>query len=768
MGLADVSLNKKIGLPVVAGLILGLGLFSWVGLQAVRTTTDNILEERLSRARILAYLLDENLSHMVFHVQNAASPISDMKSRAEFESAAGSLQDILADADIPLINIVITEKDGTVLQSWLDEDVRPGDVLPVPDPMAPGAAQGRVSNGVYLAGKQVVLITSPVIGTDGAPAGVFAAVVDVGSSAIGAFSQAGRIGQSGYAEVVDGNGTVLIRTQPSAAPARGEKSDHPQKFAELIGEGKAAVRTCHRCHEEAESIMRKRDLVAFAPLAAATWGVALRQSEEEALAPTNQLEQRLLFIGAAVLVGIILVVWIIMQSVVRPLTALTAAAQRVASGNFKAPAPGRRRDEIGRLGAAFHTMTDKLEESRVELVTRNRALAVLNSIAATASQSLNLELVLESSLQRVIEVSQASHGCVFLLSADRGHLLMKARTGRNDLFNCPDIASSGRGCACYQVLRSGQTLAVNDPGQCPLLGNTPEDPPDSFVAVPLRSRDRTLGVMNICCPEQGCFTDSEFKLLESIGFYIGLAVENSILYQEATRKEQIRGQLLERLITAQEEERKRISRELHDEHGQILTGLIMNLEKMETMISPEQAQLRSKLEKARGLVSRSLDNIRLLTFGLRPSDLDGLGLTAAISSYAEERLGAAGIALEFEAENFERCLTPAMETALFRILQEAINNVIRHAQATRVRISLGLTGGEVAATVEDNGHGFEDSAKDRHREGSLGIVGMRERAELLGGTLTITSRPGRGTRLDIRIVVPETAVSGQPGNVVEG
>ncbi|MDO8568482.1 MAG: HAMP domain-containing protein [Dehalococcoidales bacterium] len=758
LSLSNMSLQAKISLPVLAGLVIGLGLFSWLGLQAVDTTTDRILEERLDRARIAADLLDDNLSHLELHLVTAADMVSDINSRTEFDAMAGSVERILRDADMSPLNIMVADKTGKVIQTRYGAPVidfsRHPELVKMLQSGTPSVSNAVVDD----AGEQVVLAASPIIKASGAT-GMVAVVVDVSDFGARSF-QAMRIGDTGYAEVVDSNGVVLIRTQPALRPRTAERSDHPQRFAQLISEGKAAVRTCHRCHEEQTSLPRQRDVLAFAPLTMASWGVALRQSEEEALAPTTQLERRLLLLGAIVLFAISLLVWLIMQSVIRPIRMLTAATQRVAAGDFKTNVPRRRRDEIGRLSAAFHTMTDELQRSREDLLSRNRELLVLNSVATTVSQSLDQDLILENALERVLEVSHAASGCVFLAGRDSGSLGIKALVGRPGLYDCG--APSGANCACYQVMRSGQTMAVNHPSQCPLLENSQDEKyPGSFIAVPLKSRARTLGTMNVGCPGQERFTDNDFKLLESIGYYVGLAIENATLYEDARQKEELRGQLLTRVISAQEEERKRISRELHDEHGQILTGLIINMDKMESMILPQQTQLMERMGKARGLLSRLLDNLRSLTVGLRPPDLDDLGLIAAITGHAEERLGAAGIVFKCDADDFERDLPPAMETALFRIVQEAINNIIRHAGAKSVFLQFALEQGKVKVIIEDNGQGFEPDLNSRRQEGSLGLLGIRERTELLGGTFKIYSRKGWGTRLTVEIPVPEAVPAGK-------
>lgn len=764
--MAGMPLQMRIGLSVLAALVVGLGLFSWVGLQAVRAATNRILDERLNRARIAAELLDQNLLHLLTHLQTAASSLVDIDSVTQFRLVADSMTHTLRDADTHALEVVLTDVSGRVRQRWQSSArATSAEFWLNPEAIRVLSTQTlTISNAFPTEDKQVVLAAAPVIGAPGKVVGMLAVTVDVGDFATSSFGRAMRIGETGYAEVVDGNGVVLIRTQPASAPRAAEQSDHPQRFATMISEGKAAVGTCHRCHEEKQSVTRRQDVLAFAPLATASWGVALRQSEEEALAPVRQLEQRLLVLGAIILVAVALLIWGIMRSVVRPILMLTAATQRVAVGDFRPAVPARRRDEIGSLSAAFGNMTEELRRSREQLLSRNRELSVLNSIAATVGRSLDQDLILGNALERVLEVTGAASGCMLLPNGENGKLAARARAGDASFFDCG--AAAGASCACYQVLRSGQIMRVNHGSQCPQLRSEGDDP-CGFVAVPLKSGVRTLGIMNIGCPAHA-LTDNDFRLLESIGYYVGMAIENASLYAESRQKEELRGQLLGRVISAQEEERKRISRELHDEHGQTLTGLLMTMDKMETMISPQQGQLRSKMEKARSLLSRLLDNLRLLTAGLRPPDLDGLGLTAAISAYAEERLGAAGIDFDFSVDDFDAVLPPPMETALFRIVQEAINNVIRHAQARSVRVRLGVEKGTVRVVIEDDGHGFQPHLDGQNTEGTLGLLGIRERAELLGGNLSIRSSPGRGTRLTVEIPLPEPSVAaelrvGRPG-----
>ncbi|MHB9145127.1 MAG: HAMP domain-containing sensor histidine kinase [Symbiobacteriia bacterium] len=216
-----------------------------------------------------------------------------------------------------------------------------------------------------------------------------------------------------------------------------------------------------------------------------------------------------------------------------------------------------------------------------------------------------------------------------------------------------------------------------------------------------------------------------------------------------------RQRLLARALSFQEEERKRISRELHDETGQALTSLMVGLKLADEARSPEEAH--QKLAELRGQAAETLENVRNLAFQLRPSALDDLGLVAAVRRYVKQYDSQYGIPVDCEINGFEgQRLPPEMETAFYRIIQEALTNVARHAQATNVSVVMEHRGTSVVAIVEDNGRGFEIGKElgSRLRERQLGLVGMRERAALVYGRIQVESTPGVGTTIYIEVPLP--------------
>lgn len=228
----------------------------------------------------------------------------------------------------------------------------------------------------------------------------------------------------------------------------------------------------------------------------------------------------------------------------------------------------------------------------------------------------------------------------------------------------------------------------------------------------------------------------------------------SRLHKELQEKDEIRGELLRQIFSIQEEERKRIARELHDETSQTLAGLAANLEAIARMLPGNMEKAKAELGKVQALSIDILDEMHKLIYELRPSLLDDLGLVAAARWLAENNLGEAAIAANFNVTGRERRMSSQLESTLFRVIQEAINNIIKHARAKNVIISLDFKKYTIGVRIQDDGRGFDVqealSAKDRPR--GLGLLGMKERVELINGKLTIRSHPGgRGTEINIEI-----------------
>jgi signal transduction histidine kinase len=315
--------------------------------------------------------------------------------------------------------------------------------------------------------------------------------------------------------------------------------------------------------------------------------------------------------------------------------------------------------------------------------------------------------------------------------------------------------SLGEGIA-GRVAQTGEAILVEDISTDPRAAR-----PDlitaeglrAFASVPLRSKDKVLGVINIASYAARQFSSEDGRLLDSIATQIAVAVENAKLHQEVQRKDEIRGELLREMFSIQEEERKRIARELHDETSQALASLTASLEVAADTLPASADKTRATLRKAQALSINILDEIHKLIYELRPTLLDDLGLVAATRWLVDNNLGPAGVTISFKTSGREKRLAPKLEITLFRVIQEAVYNIARHAHAKNARVSLRFKKTVIQVHIRDDGRGFdvEEAISSKDRPRGLGLLGMKERVELMSGTLSIRSHPGGGTKIDIEI-----------------
>jgi two-component system sensor histidine kinase UhpB len=235
---------------------------------------------------------------------------------------------------------------------------------------------------------------------------------------------------------------------------------------------------------------------------------------------------------------------------------------------------------------------------------------------------------------------------------------------------------------------------------------------------------------------------------------------NSLISQLEASNLQLR-LLSERAITAQEDERKRIARSLHDDTGQSLSTLIINLERLEHHLPVDDSEMLSRLQSLRQMAQESLECLRSIIYDLRPAILDDLGLLPAIRWYAQTNLEQSGIQVELNFPSESPDLPQPLTTTLFRITQEAVNNIIRHSQAKKASITLSFQDGLITLQVRDDGFGFNPAQMSQeavHLQ-HWGLVGIQERLELVGGKLAISSDPSQGTTLTVTVPLPQVEVT---------
>ncbi len=222
-------------------------------------------------------------------------------------------------------------------------------------------------------------------------------------------------------------------------------------------------------------------------------------------------------------------------------------------------------------------------------------------------------------------------------------------------------------------------------------------------------------------------------------------------------KEESRRKLLNLVISAQEEERKRIARGLHDETSQLLTSLTVNLEAVIATLPTNAGETAAKLRRIQSLTAKTLEEIHKIIYELRPTLLDDLGLVVAVRWHAENYLETVGVKVHLKTTGRERRLPAPIETALFRAIQEAATNIVRHASAKSAHISIEFNETSVAVHIEDDGMGFDLGEVMRMKDGGrgLGLLSMKERVELLGGVLGVKSQPELGTRIAVKIPIAQ-------------
>jgi signal transduction histidine kinase len=279
----------------------------------------------------------------------------------------------------------------------------------------------------------------------------------------------------------------------------------------------------------------------------------------------------------------------------------------------------------------------------------------------------------------------------------------------------------------------------------------------SMIAIPLALREKLFGVVLLEHYKQHRpFSETDVPQAESLASWISLIIDDVQLHLQLKHTKRSYRELLGRHITATEEECKKIAREMHDELNGLLLSVKLNLENIDSALPADLVEVRKVLEASQIRINQLVDEIRKMVLDLRPPALDDLGLPQALDYYIHNCFEQARLPITLEVSGLsQRRPAPVVETELFRIAQEALSNVIKHARASSAIVKLNFGESRLLLTVEDNGAGFDSSAI-LHVFGdkaNLGLLGMQERAGRCGGTLKIDSTLGRGTRVEVEVPV---------------
>jgi len=390
---------------------------------------------------------------------------------------------------------------------------------------------------------------------------------------------------------------------------------------------------------------------------------------------------------------------------------------------------------------------------------RDRAKAIYE-MTSTFTTTLNYYHVLDT----MLDISMGLGGATQEGAHSVGIVLLYQQEGEA---NCLGVEAArnlgGRDKHCKLTGTAGaieQALSSAEPVIVEGIGNDPElrqfsslHKCRSVICIPLRAGFKIYGVVVLGSPRTGAYTAEHMEFLTAFCNQTVVALQNAQLYH-SLREEK------EKIMDAEGEARKKLARDLHDGPTQSIAAIAMRLNYTRLLLEREPERVKEELEKLEALARRTTKEIRTMLFTLRPVILETQGLVVALEQYLKQLGEEMGLVVHLDAPDLGDRLNTEIEGVAFSIIEEAVTNARKHAQARNIRVRLGFEDDLFVATVEDDGRGFDvaevlDSYAQR---GSLGLVNMRERAELIEGTWTIESAIGQGTKVTLIVPLPEEEI----------
>jgi two-component system NarL family sensor kinase len=393
----------------------------------------------------------------------------------------------------------------------------------------------------------------------------------------------------------------------------------------------------------------------------------------------------------------------------------------------------------GKSGAMSESQ--KTRDSK-DLRRLNHELSVLNAIARELNRSVDLGEALEFTLSRVAQLLGLRTGWIWLTDENSSQFYLAASQNLPPaLANEPRHMDGSGYCYCLDTYKKGDLAGAANINvlTCSRLRGLVDGTGGLryHASIPLYAGEKKLGVMNVASPDWRSLSPEDLQLLYTVGDLLSIAVERARLYAQSTRLGAV-------------EERNRLAREIHDTLAQGLTATTLQLESADAMLdagSPA-ARAREPLRRALSLTQSNLEEARRSVLDLRAAPLEGRLLSEALEVLVGRWKTEKGIDAHYAAVNGARPLPPRVEVALYRICQEALANVARHAAAEHVNVRFVATPEQVRLLVEDDGRGFNASSTSGGRHG---LVGMNERARMIGGNLEVRSSPGAGTWVEVTV-----------------
>ena len=386
---------------------------------------------------------------------------------------------------------------------------------------------------------------------------------------------------------------------------------------------------------------------------------------------------------------------------------------------------------------------------------RNRELSILNSIAVVLNFTMDLDSILKVTLERVRKNLSLNKGGIFLFEDTENTPIMRAG------FDLPEATEENPAQIEFKDTMLMEYLVQK---------KTELEPEASFPSFQVRytagekslwltcylitSKRKTVGFFGFETTKSKVLSIQELHLLGSLGNLLGNAIENAKLMETIGQHRHELRRLTEKLFQSQEEERRRIARELHDEAGQSLTAVKLGLDRLEQKVPAESIALQEDLKDIRKMLVRTSSEIRRLSYKLHPTLLIDLGLEPALKLYFKEIQEHSNLDIHFNMIGFDKRMDRDVETALYRFSQEALTNTLKHSGAETFNCKIIKSYPNLIFTAEDDGVGFDGRIENQDKR-SLGLIGMRERTLLLGGNFQLKGKPGEGVRIRIEIPLVE-------------
>jgi signal transduction histidine kinase len=477
---------------------------------------------------------------------------------------------------------------------------------------------------------------------------------------------------------------------------------------------------------------------------------------EAELAITKALNRSIWFsviiTGVTAVIAIIGTLLLLRQTGVG-LRGLLQGADRVAKGDLGQPIPITTKDELAQLAGTFNHMMRDLDSREQRLQANLSELEALRQVSLQLTSTLNPIRVMNTIVNSALDLVQATEVHIFLcdetginpqFGASAQRLMSEVNHRR---LPRPD----GLVVKCAQT---GQRQVINQAGQHPLYNDLEAQSWNikAAAAYPLKLADHVLGVLNISLDDRDTFRKAELRIVQLFADQAAIALENARLYQNITDNETRLNLLVKQLAHVQEEERRLVGLDLHDGLTQILLSTNMHLNTFAALAEVSiNGQAQAEFGLVRTRLKEAIKEVRWVVSELRPTELEDFGLVDALRMYAAKISEVENWQVEFSADLGQIELSPTVETAVFRITQEAINNVRKHAHTSKILVQLKNEADYITLKIQDWGCGFDLGDMSGENQ-QLGLIGMKERAALIGGELEIESQPDQGTIVRAKIL----------------